>query len=1072
MPSSFEKLSDYIGSYFKWLSRCGQFNPDDQDEIFLAEAISYLLITNNILPYALDYKPIQTLDFLIKVAEKLERTSMTREEWQPALAESPMILMQHLGQIDATMAEAYNKKLEDVHVPVKWLSSSQQAEYQLAFMPEKQKNGPAAEVETALEVEAALNDVLIKMKEGEEDSDKINALITRVFNAYAYQLLDIDRLTDIYYHVSDKQNFARILLQVYQDAYNGFKRAQHIQRNQFLLGFNHLTAFLEKQLSYSNVCALLNETSFSLEDPSKMENNEEYRFFIFSRDIYLGKDVDLDRRCFDDALSMTRIASVLFHGWLREIGVEKVKESLSSPLPLLIQYEINQQSAEVKAAFETFYDKFLKVNAQAHPKQQREAHLFFMHHQATIAQSIHLMGLEAIKKLTQQLATTVLSLERYCDNLPIVRNDFLAPLKAFFMSHQAMIQQSPQEKDACHRIPLLLSLLTEMKIKIFYSDSDLSDDMSECSEENRTAEDEWIAAMKDKSPSQYMKYLANQLLSMMLEGFKAPTEGIDFDVIFNRIPLEKFTQLMEASLHMQASAYRDVFNHLIYLDLTAGDVNRFLHDETQEEPLGQELARHNKRIHEKLMAHHIDPSMAFNYSKTKDIVIYPTGKENSQHINALYTLWSYLNSLQAPLEAEIAKLTASGKELQEMDKKVLSQLKAIKRQHEMLAEKMRKEESAYGLMNEASKSAFNKVNKNLEALAIFQRSTSRFDVGFIEFLEHYREQYNFINHRFDDCSSKKTKSPKAQSFRFLQWSKNDPMTSFLGDEVGCCLASTSSQFSALVQRRMDDAMLFHVAVDMKTKKPAALIWLFLAENTDGKIVLVANFFEVNTRYALDNTTRKALLNGLLEFTREYCKDNPSIEGFYMNQLTYGWNTHDLVGYPLQELLLKDKLGGPFIPDEIIPDTIGYEEVRGATAQHYYLASLAKGHTTFHRFDDSVLEKEQLPNVYSLEDILIEAKRALCAQVERMPSFNAFKEAVIQHYRLELAPFFTEPLDGSCAFEARLKAIYDASVVEEEPKAAKACSAGTLSASMLFKPKGDNDSSSSCPEEDLPAYRPK
>ncbi len=156
----------------------------------------------------------------------------------------------------------------------------------------------------------------------------------------------------------------------------------------------------------------------------------------------------------------------------------------------------------------------------------------------------------------------------------------------------------------------------------------------------------------------------------------------------------------------------------------------------------------------------------------------------------------------------------------------------------------------------------------------------------------------------------------------------------------------------MVQRRMDDAMLFHVAIHEETNQPIALIWLYLAETQAGKIVLIANFFEVNARYAHDEITRKSLLNGLLAFTNQYLEANPNIAGFYMNQLTYGWNVGDLNQYPKGKLKLKDKLGGAFDVDGICDSDTDSMEF---TKSQYYLASL--GRKRFHVFKPEILLEE-------------------------------------------------------------------------------------------------------------------
>ena len=93
----------------------------------------------------------------------------------------------------------------------------------------------------------------------------------------------------------------------------------------------------------------------------------------------------------------------------------------------------------------------------------------------------------------------------------------------------------------------------------------------------------------------------------------------------------------------------------------------------------------------------------------------------------------------------------------------------------------------------------------------------------------------------------------------------------MGNEVSCCLGLGSPQFQAMVQRILDDAMLFHVAINEKTEKAAALIWLYFAECDDGSIALVANFFEIKKSYACNPAVKEGLLKGLLEFLPDIVK---------------------------------------------------------------------------------------------------------------------------------------------------------------------------------------------------------
>ncbi|MDI9818478.1 MULTISPECIES: hypothetical protein [unclassified Legionella] len=292
-----------------------------------------------------------------------------------------------------------------------------------------------------------------------------------------------------------------------------------------------------------------------------------------------------------------------------------------------------------------------------------------------------------------------------------------------------------------------------------------------------------------------------------------------------------------------------------------------------------------------------------------------------------------------------------------------------------------------------------KIISNIRALDQHFAETS---TQFKEFVQHTIDQVGLLK------EEQKTNTPNKKSifhFSVEQWPKDKIMTFFLGDEVGCCLATTNPQFQAMVQRRMDDALLFHVAVDKATNRPAALIWLYLAETEEGKIVLVANFFEVNTKYAVNETVRLALLNGLLQFTYQYLKSNPNINAFYMNRLSYGWNTRDLDSYPITDVSLVDKLGGPYIPGYSEEDIDLDKEKRLAiTDQQYYLVSLNQ--RQFHQFDAKILEKDRSPTLTEKDAIL---QKAILASEKDRKKENIIEVIAAQH-ALELAPFYSSPME--------------------------------------------------------------
>ena len=245
------------------------------------------------------------------------------------------------------------------------------------------------------------------------------------------------------------------------------------------------------------------------------------------------------------------------------------------------------------------------------------------------------------------------------------------------------------------------------------------------------------------------------------------------------------------------------------------------------------------------------------------------------------------------------------------------------------------------LENDVNKALVKKISGLLNAIykGCYDIQLRDTDAGsrVLEFAEHARSAIALLQQpaEFSHVGS------IGSRFRVVQWDKGDVGTFSLGEDVGCCLAQGSSQFGAMVYRRSDDACLFHVVVDEQREKPAAFIWLYLAEDSGGKVVLVANFFEVHARYGTDEALRKTLLNHLLLFTHNYCESN-GLE-FYMMPLRYGFNAPDLDAYPKVKMELKRKVGA-FL-----------SEYSWRCGDDYYLGSLdAK---EFHLFDPAILEAE-------------------------------------------------------------------------------------------------------------------
>ncbi len=129
---------------------------------------------------------------------------------------------------------------------------------------------------------------------------------------------------------------------------------------------------------------------------------------------------------------------------------------------------------------------------------------------------------------------------------------------------------------------------------------------------------------------------------------------------------------------------------------------------------------------------------------------------------------------------------------------------------------------------------------------------------------------------------------KTKNFRVQQWDKNKISTFFLGNYLSCCLATNGSQFPAIVQRRMDNAMFMHVVIDENTGEPVCGNWLFFAKdsNDDNVVFVVANFFEIRSNYGSKTELRELLVSELIKFTGDFSQEI-NAKAFLMRPLTYG-----------------------------------------------------------------------------------------------------------------------------------------------------------------------------------------
>lgn len=813
----------------------------------------------------------------------------------------------------------------------------------------------------------------------------------------------------VYEQNKDKEAFCKVFLTAYQEIYDDTLRKSP-RKNRLLNAMGTILPLLGEQLPPNRLYPLCAEINFQLDDPRAAENDKAYFCYqtimlLYTEGAELLQALNHDsipRAVFSVFVLDTdpRLCSAF-----REMGRNVAADILlsSSPLlrqlPLFMQNMFYEQTDSIKKELISLIELYAQVNKNAPEHQQRNITLFFFKYHEVIQQVMTIMGVEGIRYLRNHLAGTVLNLERAIDSMPLLPEELQKRLAGYFSENNLSQKESPEEIKAFKTCLIVLGAL----INMLAHKTD--------NKEGLALADFYMSFAKGKNPQGFLLALAKMLLQKILfeKGILLTPE--DIIKIFKRIDPSQFVQLAAATQHMQDDPYREIYLHLLQLDMLGGDVDGFLHNVEQENELGSGLAKHNRAIREKLKQKGISPEKALNYQKHFDFIATAGDEKNLGHGNQFLVLWNYLVQLR-----QEAQTVLDSQQIE--DTKKVFQVKAIINSINTLEKSIDVEAPNQNmaiiaaLQKSIAHPLIEKINNNIQALLDGKNKTA-ISREFYEFAEHVQQQWALI----DKEEKKKEQAEKTGIYYFSveQWPKERLMTFFLGDEVGCCLATTSSQFQAMVQRRMDDALLFHVAVDKVTGRAAALIWLYLAETKDGKVVLVANFFEVNAKYAVDDKLRQSLLNGLLTFTEQYLKDNPKISGFYMNKLSYGWNSQDLNSYPVVDLPLADKLGGPYIPGiEIknldLSDSSVLKEIAMLTQQKYYLVSLDKHQ--FHRFDSAVLAKGPFSQLLQKEKII---ECAVSTLLENEQNIDKITLAVIQQHALELTPFYRTPVEKDPVF---------------------------------------------------------
>lgn len=606
-----------------------------------------------------------------------------------------------------------------------------------------------------------------------------------------------------------------------------------------------------------------------------------------------------------------------------------------------------------------------------------------------IFQHVEIMGDDALIQFMLALTDGIAGFERFCDQFYLLPQDIVEKTAALY---QFMGISSKRDKKEFHEF--ILELGTSL-----------------CDERLSAEQKKTLNTVLDTSTQYSFKHRREQLSILLLDIMFLKDVSSDKKVLLiekvRKLGPNKFGKLILGSRAMSEDTYKEIYFHLLELfliDETGQLADNFLHDLNQQNFLPKSLATHNQKIQSSLEAAKIvnwqDKSSATRYKKQLFFIVGDDSPEanleqrKKELFNRLFqgegrrfseSILDLCNILKENQEKE------SDDMLWKIRKKLVNIFSLCQRTKTLNLEKMKE------LIKELDSFEKEIGHKNFNENLKLQNALR----SYFEFKDHFMDvhtNYNLVCTKLEELDKQDGKNPEPQQgktyyFRVEQFSKYRVETLFLGNDVGCCLGLGSPQFQAMIQRILDDAILFHVAIDEKTGRPIALIWLYFAKCTDDSIALVANFFEINGNYAEEPVIKAGLLKGLLMFTHQYCLDN-NIGRFYMNELNYGEYKGSLDIYPVTQITLKDKLGGPYIPTEHLAYDIKSEQDNDSaikTNNFYYLKSLSR--TQFHVFSADKLEQMDVPKFKIVEKTISVNQSALSSEkdsvlIHSAPSSNS------------------------------------------------------------------------------------
>lgn len=384
------------------------------------------------------------------------------------------------------------------------------------------------------------------------------------------------------------------------------------------------------------------------------------------------------------------------------------------------------------------------------------------------------------------------------------------------------------------------------------------------------------------------QYVIEQLRLVLAKGF-AKKIMVPLENIINKdekLSLQKICTISRTSERFYYNKYMPVLDALLQCYFTDMPLDRFLHDLNQSHAIGKQIAQNNQQTQVALQKAGVNLSLFLHYPYKQ--VFYVFGTKIRKCNEVTLKIW-YLTADILKIITSLANINYKQPRLV-IGIKTLHLLKIKIRNYRIQLLKKIKDKQLNITDTELLNFVRNDSNMNLltgsvgtQLNKLMMLTCEELDKipEWLQLQEKVQDLMQAINQlkellkAFEDFKANKKKDPEwgtPREFYVKVWDKTNPMTYFLGNQLGCCLSTEKGEFPAIIQRIIDDAMLMVMVIDPQLNEVVAGFWLYVGiDSKTSTAYLVANFAEMRDAIARDNSLKEAVLIQLLKFTGEFAK---------------------------------------------------------------------------------------------------------------------------------------------------------------------------------------------------------